>query len=67
MEIYKEYQNTPHWQVIEDAIDRLIKNNDIELMTDSKYVVGFICKQILQNEELDNKADGNARNIPDAT
>ncbi len=28
---YKEYENTPTWSVVEQAITELVENNDIEL------------------------------------
>lgn len=43
---YEQYENTILWDTIKDAIHKLQKNNDIELTTSEKYVIGFLCKSI---------------------
>lgn len=42
---YKEYENTPIWSIVGQAITELVENNDIELQTSIEYVIGYICKK----------------------
>lgn len=43
---YKEFEQTQLWELIEDALDDLIKNQDIELTTRKEYVIGYLCKTL---------------------
>jgi hypothetical protein len=43
---YKEYEASALWQVVEQAIDSLVKNGDIEEKTHRNYIVGYICKSV---------------------
>ena len=42
---YKEYENTPIWSIVGQAITELVENNAIELQTPIEYVIGYICKK----------------------
>lgn len=42
---YKEYENTPIWSIVGQAITELVENHDIELQTPIEYVIGYICKK----------------------
>ena len=41
---YKEFEKTQLWRIINNAVDELIKNQDIELNTRKEYVIGYLCK-----------------------
>lgn len=43
---YKKFEKTKLWELINEALDDLIKNQDIELTTRKEYVVGYLCKVI---------------------
>lgn len=43
---YKEYEQTQLWELINKAIDDLVKNQDIELTTKKEYIIGYLCKTI---------------------
>lgn len=43
---YKEYEDTPIWSIVGQAITELVENNDIELQTPIEYVIGYICKKV---------------------
>jgi hypothetical protein len=45
---YKKYEAEPIWAIIERAIRDLSRNGDIQEETDRRYIVGFLCKQILE-------------------
>ncbi len=49
---YKEYENTPTWSVVEQAITELVENNDIELQTPIEYVIGYICRNLSSTEKI---------------
>ena len=46
---YKEYEQTQLWELIDNVIDDLVKNQDIELTTRKEYIVGYLCKKIKSN------------------
>jgi len=43
---YTKYQKTEIWELINNALDDLINNQDIKLTTKKDYVVGYICQSI---------------------
>lgn len=46
---YKEYEQTQLWELIDNAIDDLVKNQDIELTTRKEYIVGYLFRKIKSN------------------
>lgn len=46
---YESYKNTQEWQLIEKAIQDLMDNQDIQLLTERDYVVGYLTKQLTDN------------------
>ena len=50
------------WTVVNDLINDLINNNDIELQTPIEYVVGYICKGLLDSQVIKGGVKG--RNTP---
>ena len=46
---YAELKNFKCWNVIEVAINNLIKNNDLIEQTSREYIVGYIVQCILKN------------------
>ena len=49
---YIKYEQDKTWTVVNDLINNLINNNDIELQTPIEYVVGYICKGLLESNNL---------------
>ncbi|WP_342599436.1 hypothetical protein MHB48_19155 [Psychrobacillus sp. FSL H8-0483] len=47
---YEIFEGTPLWDVINKGIDDLVENNDIEEMTQREYIVGYLCKLIIELE-----------------
>ena len=43
---YDPYKGTKVWEIVEEAIQDLVKNRDIAEITRRDYVVGYICKQL---------------------
>ena len=43
---YKEFEGTPLWEAIDDAISKLEQNSDVVLTTAREYVVGYIAKTV---------------------
>jgi hypothetical protein len=50
---YKEFESTPLWNIISKGIDDLIKNDDIEENASREYIVGYLCKLISENLNID--------------
>lgn len=59
---YIKYEQDKIWTVVNDLINDLINNNDIELQTPIEYVVGYICKGLLDSQVIN--AGGKGRNTP---
>ena len=47
---YEEYKNSELWQRIHKIVADLEENGDIELTTAREYVVGYFCKQLIEDE-----------------
>jgi hypothetical protein len=61
---YKKYEAHPLWPVIKRAIRALSRNGDIQEQTDRDYIVGFLCKRILETKSAGKtrvKRNGMAR------
>ena len=48
---YEKYENTELWKKIDQAIDKLVENQDIEETAKREYIVGYICKKLIEAEE----------------
>ena len=59
---YIKYEQDKTWTVVNDLINDLINNNDIELQTPIEYVVGYICKGLLDSQVISDGWKG--RNTP---
>ena len=59
---YIKYEQDKTWTVVNDLINNLINNNDIELQTPIEYVVGYICKGLLDSQVI--SSGGKERNTP---
>ena len=59
---YIKYEQDKTWTVVNDLINDLINNNDIELQTPIEYVVGYICKGLLDSQVISGGWKG--RNTP---
>ena len=44
---YKIYENSLLWETIKRGLEELLENQDLELTTREEYVVGFLCKTII--------------------
>ena len=49
---YKKFQATKAWNVVENAIEKLVENKDLVETTARRYIVGFILKQLDGNKLL---------------
>ncbi|WP_169834556.1 hypothetical protein [Paenisporosarcina indica] len=47
---YIKFEHTPLWAVINKGIEDLVENNDIEETTRREYIVGYLCKVIMEYE-----------------
>ncbi len=47
---YAEFENTKLWKAIDVAIADLERNTDIKLETVREYVIGSLCKQLMNDK-----------------
>ncbi|WP_133883975.1 hypothetical protein [Panacagrimonas perspica] len=47
---YSEFEGSSTWQVVSEALAALEKNKDLQLQTERRLVVGYICKQLAANQ-----------------
>lgn len=43
---YDPYKNTELWNVISEAIDELIENDDLKGRTTHDHIVGYLCQKV---------------------
>ena len=55
---YIKYEQDKTWTVVNDLINDLINNNDIEPQTPIEYVVGYICKGLLDSQVISGGGKG---------
>jgi len=53
---YSDYEGSPLWKVLSNAIRELVKNGDLSETTAHPYVVGYICKKVSEANELKAKS-----------
>lgn len=54
---YENLQATKAWNIVDDAIGQLVKNNDLKETTARRYIVGFILKQLNDHKLIINKSE----------
>lgn len=47
---YEKYENTELWKKVNQILDELVENQDIEEITKREYIVGYICKKLIETE-----------------
>ena len=47
---YLQYESEPIWPVVTRGIDDLVSNGDLEEKTPRPYIVGYLCKLLLNFE-----------------
>jgi hypothetical protein len=48
---YKQYESHPYWKRIDKGISGLVANRDLEERTARPYIVGYLCKMLLQRKK----------------
>jgi hypothetical protein len=43
---YRQYMSHPAWRVLEEALNDLESNDDLELRTAARYVIGYLVMQL---------------------
>ena len=46
---YDKYKSTEEWRIISKAVQDLIDNGDIKILTPNEYVIGYLVKQLADN------------------
>jgi hypothetical protein len=49
---YKKYMDHPAWTVMEQAVVDLVENEDLELLTPARYVIGSLLKPLSESKLL---------------
>jgi hypothetical protein len=49
---YKRYEGSPQWQILNEALDALVKNGDVQETTNRVYVVGYLCQALASIEQV---------------
>lgn len=49
---YKKFADSELWSIVDSAIEDLVINQDLVEMTQRKYIVGYICKLILESDKI---------------
>jgi len=44
---YKSYEDLPIWRIVSKAVTELVNNGDLRETTAHPYIVGYICKSIV--------------------
>ena len=47
---YDKYKSTEEWRIIHQSLQELVDNDNIKLLTPNDYVIGYIVKQFVENE-----------------
>jgi hypothetical protein len=43
---YEQYRGTEIWEIVDEAISNLMKNQDIAETTRRDYIVGYLCQKL---------------------
>jgi len=46
---YKDFEGTPLWSAVENAVKELVENGDVVAQTPRRYIVGCIAKRIAES------------------
>lgn len=46
---YQEFERHPAWQVLDRGIDALVENGDIHETTARRYIIGYLCKLLIES------------------
>ncbi len=46
--IYNKYKKYDFWNIVEDSINDLVKNQDLILQTPNDYIIWYIVKNIMK-------------------
>ena len=50
-QLYKNYEDLPIWSVISKSVTELVNNGDLRETTAHPYIMGYICKRIVDAEK----------------
>ncbi len=54
---YKDFENSDLWNSLDKALVELEENQDVQITTAREYVVGYICKHLLEKEVSTKKEE----------
>ena len=54
---YKEFEGLVVWKTIDKAIAELEENQDLVLKTPREYVIGYLCRSLIEGYSVDDDKD----------
>lgn len=54
---YKEFEGLVVWKTINKAIAELEDNQDLVLKTPREYVIGYLCKTLIEGYSVDDDSN----------
>lgn len=52
---YEKHRNSELCNIVQNALQNLVDNNDLMLCTDSEYVIGYLVKMITNDDPIETK------------
>jgi len=62
---YREYEKSPIWKVVAQAVDDLAKNGDLIEQTRREYLVGYITRKLVERPLSSKRLRDMRRKIQD--
>lgn len=47
--LYKNLENTNAYKILKEAIEKLQTNNDVKIITEPEYVIGYLAQCLSKN------------------
>lgn len=54
---YERHRKLPEWDIIERRLEQLINNQDVKLLTDIDYIIGYLIDGLVNGGELSTGQD----------
>lgn len=54
---YKEFEGLVVWKTIDKAIAELEENQDLVLKTPREYVIGYLCKTLIEGYSIEDDSN----------
>jgi hypothetical protein len=55
-QLYDSYEDLPIWNIVSRSVTELVDNGDLGETTAHPYIVGYICKSVVDAEKLEARS-----------